>query len=65
VNADRNSSNLKNIITHDLTRLSNKKKLNKNKSPSFMSLTKKDDFSSKKSFKSHLYVPNKLYNLTT
>jgi len=65
VAANHNSSNIRGTINQDLSRYSSKKKLSKNKSPSFISLSKKEDGFSKKSFKSHLYVPTKLYSIKT
>ena len=53
-------SNLKGLILHDLARLSSKKKLSKNKSPSFTSLKK--ETASQNNFKSHIYVPTRFYN---
>lgn len=53
-------STLKGLILHDLARLSSKKKLSKNKSPSFTSLKK--DTASQNNLKAHIYVPIRFYN---
>ena len=55
-------SNFKGLIKHDLTRFSFNKSVSKNKSPSFMSIDKKESF---KKCGNLNYASNKLYNMKT